>query len=124
MFHSGGDTSSNCQVSDYVDKSCALVALLDLYVNSENSLGERSSLARLAVRAMRAAFSMPRGAPAPAFQSKVQWSLCPSCCVVVVNDGVDIPPAWRCESCSQTTLVDGVVPRAADSASRISPLSF
>ena len=63
MFHSGGDTSSNCQVSDYVDKSCALVALLDLYVNSENSLGERSSLARLAVRAMRAAFSMPRGAP-------------------------------------------------------------
>ena len=35
MFHSGGDTSSNCQVSDYVDKNCALVELLDLCVSSE-----------------------------------------------------------------------------------------
>ena len=54
---------------------------------------------------------------------------CPSSSGVVISDGVDVPPAWRCESCRQTTLVDGVVPRsraprAADSASRISPLSF
>ena len=38
IFHSGGDTSSNCQVPDYVDKYCALVELLDLCVSSENSL--------------------------------------------------------------------------------------
>ena len=29
------------------------------------------------------------------------------------NDSDDIPPAWRCESCRQTSLVDGVVPRSA-----------
>ena len=29
MFHSGGDTGSNCQVSDYVDKFCDLVEFLD-----------------------------------------------------------------------------------------------
>ena len=32
MFHRGGDTCSNCQVSDNVDESCALVEFLDLCV--------------------------------------------------------------------------------------------
>ena len=34
-------------------------------------------------------------------------------CGVVTNDGDVVFPAWRCESCRQTTLVDGVVPRSA-----------
>ena len=91
MFHSGGDTSSNCQVSDYVDKNCALVELLDLFVSSEivsnevcfkflEKLGERSPLARRAVRASRAAIPLSPHEPAchvelSAFQSKVQSSL-------------------------------------------------
>ena len=62
--------------------------------------------------------NIPCGAPHVPEQDSS--SLCPSSCAVVTN-GVDIPPAWRCESCRQTTLVDGVVPR---SARRISPLSF
>ena len=49
----------------------------------------------------------------PAFKSEVQSSLCPSSSGVVINDGDVVPPAWRCESCRQTTLVDGVVPRSA-----------
>ena len=40
-------------------------------------------------------------------------SLCPALEGVVVNDGDVIPPAWRYESCRQTTLSDGVVPRFA-----------
>ena len=49
----------------------------------------------------------------PAFQSRVQSSPCPSCSGVVINDGDVFPPAWRYESCRQTTLTDGVVPRSA-----------
>ena len=49
----------------------------------------------------------------PGFQSKVQWSLFVSNSAVVINDGDDVPPAWKCESCRQTTLIDGVVPRSA-----------
>ena len=30
LFHSGGDTSSNCQILDYVGKYCALVDFSDL----------------------------------------------------------------------------------------------
>ena len=129
MFHSGVDTSSNCQVSDYVDKKCALVELLGLCVSSEivsnevffkflEKLGERSPLARRAVRASRGAIPLSPLEPAchvelSAFQSKVQSSLCPSSSAVVINDGADVPPAWWCESCRQTTLVDGVVLRSA-----------
>ena len=40
-------------------------------------------------------------------------SLCLMSSGVVINDGDDVPPAWKCESCRQTTLVDGVVPRRA-----------
>ena len=51
-------------------------------------------------------------------------SLCPSTFGVVTNDGDDIQPAWKCESCRKTSRVDGSrALRAADSASRISPLS-
>ena len=42
-----------------------------------------------------------------AFQSK------PSSSGVLINDGDDVPLAWKCEFCRQTTLIDGVVPRSA-----------
>ena len=78
---------------------------------------ERNYLARRAVRA-RSARSLPHSPQQPAchvellaFQSDTQSSLCPSS--VVINDGDVVLPAWRCESCRQTTLVDGVVPRSA-----------
>ena len=70
---------------------------------------ERNYLARRAVCAQR------------------ESRLCSSSSGVVFNDGGVVPPACRCESCRQTTPVDGVVPRfacAADPASRISSLSF
>ena len=44
---------------------------------------------------------------------KVRQSLCPLYSGVVIDDGDVVVPAWRCESCRQTTLVDGVVPRSA-----------
>ena len=110
-------------------KNCALVELLDLCVSSEivsnevcfkflEKLRERSPLARRAVRASSAAFPLSPHEPAchvelSAFQSKVQSSLCPSSSAVVINDGDDVPPAWWCESCRQTTLVDVVVLRSA-----------
>ena len=85
-----------------------------LFFRILEKLRERSSLARRAVRAAR---SLPLSPEEPAgalrFQSKVQSSLCPSSSGVVINDGDVVPPAWRCESCRQTTLVDGVVPRFA-----------
>ena len=55
--------------------------------------------------------SMPCGAHRVPEQGSS--SLCPSSSGVVINDNVDILPAWRCGSCRQTTLVDGVVPRSA-----------
>ena len=130
MFHSGGDTSSDCQVSDYVDKYCAHVELLDLCVSSENSfkrdffkffvkLGEREKFSRPSCQT-GIARSLPLlplepacHVELPTFQSKVQSSLRPASSGVAITDGDDVPPAWRCESCLQTTLIDGVVPRSA-----------
>ena len=48
----------------------------------------------------------------PACQSEVQ-----SRRSVVVNGGDVVPPAWRCESCKQTTPVDGVVSRSSSDVS-------
>ena len=57
----------------------------------------------------------------PAFQSKVQSSLCPSCSGVVINDGDGgVNPAGR----PLSSMAWSRALRAADSASRISPLSF
>ena len=69
------------------------------------------------MRASRAAFHSHHGSQHAMWSSPrsriVQWSLCVSNSGVVINDGDDIPPAWRCESCRQTTVVDGVAPRSA-----------
>ena len=91
-------------------------------------LGERNYLARRTMRAARAAFLFSFKEPAchvelSAFQSNFQPSLCPSSSGVVTNDGDVVPPAWRCESCISSMAWSRAL-RAADSASRISPLSF
>ena len=109
---------SRCVNSENLSK----VGLLQVF----QKLWERSSLARRAVQpstltlwSQHAMWSSPRS-------RKVQQSLCASSSGVVINDGDDTPLAWRCESCRQSSLVDGVVRalRAADPASRISPSSL
>ena len=81
-------------------------------------LEERSSLARRAVRAARAAFhSHPWSQRAmwssPRSRARFNRACVRRALASLSNDCDVVPPAWRCESCRQTTLVDGVVPRSA-----------
>ena len=99
---------------------------------------ERNSLARRAVRAARAAFhSHTRSQHAMWSSPRSRARFNPACvrrALASLSTTAMLFFQHGCESCRQTTLVDGVVPRSArrglgeprsaDSASRISPLSF
>ena len=78
-------------------------------------LEERGSLARHAVRAARAAFHSHPWSRHAMWSSPRSRDLIEPVCVKLWHrcQRRDDILAWRCESCRQTSLVDGVVPRSA-----------
>ena len=135
-----GDKSSHCQASDYVDKYCALVELSNLCVSSDNILFEtvllqvfRKLEEKFSCPSCRARIlplspeepAMPCGG-SPRSQSKVHptcvfralASLSTTALIFLQHGGANLagrPPS---------SMAWSRAPRAADSASRISMLSF
>ena len=98
-----------------------------LFFRILEKLGERSSLARRAVRAARAAFHSHPGSQHAMWSSPRSRARFNRACVRRAL--ASLSTTAMCESCRQTTLVDGVVPHLCrqpriSAMACISPLSF